>query len=155
MKKNRKWSTILAGMVCLICFVGCGKLPDQIGNTSSREKECTKELFAMDTYMTFTAYGENAEQGVEDAIAEVNRLDALWSVSSEEGEIYQINKNGTGKVSQDTCEISCDSVLDYAAYRIVRLSIGSIYCKNKTENVWYSYGFADASALGQRFGHFI
>ena len=130
MKKNRKWSTILAGMVCLICFVGCGKLPDQIGNTSSREKECTKELFAMDTYMTFTAYGENAEQGVEDAIAEVNRLDALWSVSSEEGEIYQINKNGTGKVSQDTCDIleqaqelyvSTDGLFDITVYPLMEL----------------------------------
>lgn len=130
MKRNRKWSALIVGMVCFACFAGCGKMSDQIGNIVLKEKECTKELFAMDTYMTFTAYGENAEQAVEDAIAEVNRLDALWSVSSQDGEIYRINQNGTGKVSEDTSDIlrmaqalykSTDGLFDITVYPLMEL----------------------------------
>ena len=38
-------------------------------------KECTRQLFAMDTVMSFTAYGKNSEQAVDAAMKEVQRLD--------------------------------------------------------------------------------
>ena len=31
-------------------------------------KECTRQLFAMDTVMSFTAYGKNSEQAVDAAM---------------------------------------------------------------------------------------
>ncbi|MBQ0001172.1 MAG: hypothetical protein KBT01_06510, partial [Clostridiales bacterium] len=40
---------------------------------------CERQIFAMDTIMTLTAYGKNGEKAVEEAVEEINRLDALLS----------------------------------------------------------------------------
>lgn len=45
-------------------------------------KECTRQLFAMDTVMSFTAYGKNSEQAVDAAVKEVQRLDELLSTGN-------------------------------------------------------------------------
>lgn len=63
---------------------------------------CEKQLFAMDTYMTFEARGAKAEEAVDAAIEEVKRLDALLSTGSASSEVYGINSNGGGAVSKDT-----------------------------------------------------
>ncbi len=63
---------------------------------------CTKELFAMDTYMSFTAYGRNGEKAVDAAIREVQRLDALLSTGDASSEVSRINAAGGGKMSEDT-----------------------------------------------------
>ena len=62
----------------------------------------TEDIFAMDTFMTVTAYGTNAKKAVSEAIKEIQRLDALLSVKSESGEVYAINQNGGGTLSKDT-----------------------------------------------------
>ena len=46
---------------------------------ADESQEASKDVFAMDTYMTLTAYGENAKEAVEAGIAEIQRLDALLS----------------------------------------------------------------------------
>ncbi|MCD8364412.1 MAG: FAD:protein FMN transferase [Clostridiales bacterium] len=69
---------------------------------SSEEESYTQDFFAMDTYMTLTAYGENAQAAVEAGIAEINRLDALLSTGDENSEIYQINEAGGGVLSDET-----------------------------------------------------
>ena len=48
-------------------------------------------LFAMNTYMTFTAYGENSEAALESAKQKIKELESLWSVTDEDSEIYQAN----------------------------------------------------------------
>ena len=62
----------------------------------------TIDIFAMDTYMTLTAYGEECSEALADAEAEIHRLDALLSVGNEKSEVYQINNSGTGSISKDT-----------------------------------------------------
>lgn len=52
--------------------------------------------------MTLQAYGAEGEAGVTAAEAEIRRLDALLSVSSQEGDIYQLNHQRKGEVTQDT-----------------------------------------------------
>ncbi len=69
------------------------------------QKVCTKQLFAMDTFMSFTAYGKNCEKAVDAAIAEVERLDALLSTGKETSEVSRINAAGGGEVSEDTAVI--------------------------------------------------
>lgn len=64
--------------------------------------EAQKEIFAMDTYMTLTGYGERSQEAVEAAAAEIVRLDEMLSVGNENSEIAQINRNGKGKISEDT-----------------------------------------------------
>lgn len=61
-----------------------------------------KEIFAMDTYMTLTGYGERSQEAVDAAIAEIERLDEMLSVGNEDSEIALINKNGRGMISEDT-----------------------------------------------------
>ncbi len=44
---------------------------------ADKETEASKDLFAMDTYMTLTAYGEHAQEAVDKAAERVEALDAL------------------------------------------------------------------------------
>ena len=51
-------------------------------------------FFAMDTYMAISVEGENAEEALEAAEARVRELEALWSVTDENSEIYALNHAG-------------------------------------------------------------
>ena len=68
---------------------------------SDAEKQ-SRDIFAMDTYMTVTAYGEHASDAVDKAESEIKRLDALLSTGKETSEVYQLNQDGEGVVSDDT-----------------------------------------------------
>ena len=82
----------------------------------------------MDTYMTVTAYGPNAETAVDQAQQEIERLDALLSTGEETSEVAQINANGGGTLSEDTTYLlersldlydSTNGVFDIAIYPIM------------------------------------
>lgn len=64
-------------------------------------------LFAMDTYMTFTAYGLRAEAALEACARRVTELEKLLSVTDVESEIYAVNHAGGQwiEVSEETCAI--------------------------------------------------
>lgn len=70
-----------------------------------QNQKCQKQLFAMDTYMEFTAYGRGGQQAVEKAAKEVQRLDALLSAQNEESQVYALNQRGSLEVSDDLAEI--------------------------------------------------
>lgn len=90
---------MLPGVLCLLS--GCA------GGTEQEEESsvCTRQLFAMDTYMDFTAYGENGGKAVNEAMEEVERLDALLSTGSASSEISRLNSAGSMEVSEDTAFI--------------------------------------------------
>lgn len=54
-------------------------------------KAVQKEIFAMDTVMTLTAYGKNAEQGLNDAIGEINRVQRELDPELEGSTVWQLN----------------------------------------------------------------
>ena len=56
--------------------------------------QSTQEIFAMDTYMSLTAYGSNSEEAVNKAVQEINRLDEMFSVGNEDSDVTKINENG-------------------------------------------------------------
>ena len=68
----------------------------------SREEKQSRDIFAMDTYMTVTAYGEHASEAVEKAETEIKRLDGMLSTGNENSEVYKLNQNGEAVVSDDT-----------------------------------------------------
>ena len=70
-----------------------------------QNRKCQKQLFAMDTYMEFTAYGKNCEKAVDAAIEEVQRLDEMLSAQNEESEVYALNEKGSLKVSDDLASL--------------------------------------------------
>ncbi|MDD7389229.1 MAG: FAD:protein FMN transferase [Lachnospiraceae bacterium] len=103
MKKQKKLiCMMLVCMLLLPILSGCGKGGLSDGTESGTVPEAQKELFAMDTYMTFTGYGEKCQEAVDAAAAEIERLDELLSVGDTDSEIAQINQNGKGRISEDT-----------------------------------------------------
>lgn len=65
------------------------------------DKEASKDIFAMDTYMTVTAYGDQAQEAVNEAGAEIERLDNMLSTGNEESEIAKLNQSGSATLSED------------------------------------------------------
>lgn len=91
---------------------------------------CTRQLYAMDTVMGFTAYGKNCEEAVEAAIEEVQRLDALLSTGNDASEISALNEKGEGEVSADTAALfqrgmelyeDTGGAFDFTIYPLMRL----------------------------------
>lgn len=62
----------------------------------------SRDIFAMDTYMTLTAYGKNARKALDEAVDEINNIEQLVSTGIDSSEVSQINKNGKGSVSETT-----------------------------------------------------
>ena len=69
---------------------------------AGEEKSASRDIFAMDTYMTLTAYGENAKKALDAAVDEINNIEQLVSTGIDSSEVSQINKNGKGSVSETT-----------------------------------------------------
>ena len=71
---------------------------------TDRNTENETDLFAMYTYMTLKAYGENSKSALEKASAKIRELEELLSVTDENSEIFGLN-SADGKrteISDDT-----------------------------------------------------
>ncbi|MBE6970761.1 MAG: FAD:protein FMN transferase [Ruminococcaceae bacterium] len=79
----------------------------------SQPKEQTLQIFAMDTVMDFYAVGENAEETLNAAAQEINRLEALLSRTRTGSEVSAINGGGSVTVSHETASL-LRSALQYA-----------------------------------------
>lgn len=105
---------LASAVVASMLLTGCGTASNTKHTGSASETQTTnstttsstqpvsQEIFAMDTYMTVTAYGDNAQKGVTDAVAEIQRLDNLLSIGKEDSEISKLNKSGSAALSDDT-----------------------------------------------------
>ena len=69
-----------------------------------KAEEASRDLFAMDTYMSVSAYGngEAANAAADAAVSEINRLDALFSVGIETSDIAVLNSQKQAAVSAET-----------------------------------------------------
>lgn len=59
----------------------------------------SKELYAMDTYMTVKAYGGNASEALSESVKTIQELDSLLSTGDEGSEIYALNHSGSAILS--------------------------------------------------------
>lgn len=139
--KNRKVLLITA-ILCTALFTGCTSKADSSAtkenNTENTEsssqsddadsQEASTELFAMDTYMSLKAYGENAQEAVDAAADEIKRLDEVLSTGDENSDVGQINANGGGSLTDDTSYLlersmelyeKTDGLFDIAIYPIM------------------------------------
>ena len=96
----KRITAILMGIGISLAFAGC----------TSQSLEGQQEqvnFFGMDTYMTITAYGEDAGEAVEEAQARILKLEKEWSVTDESSQIYQANHSGESPVtlSDDTRDV--------------------------------------------------
>lgn len=79
----------------LLCLTGC----------SVREVKQEKQIFAFDTIMSFTAYGERAAEGIQKVADQMNVLERRWSVTDKESEIAKLNQGQSVLLSEDTRKI--------------------------------------------------
>ncbi|MEZ4357073.1 MAG: FAD:protein FMN transferase [Eubacteriales bacterium] len=97
MKKLRQKAMLAVSVIILATVIsGC----------NATEKKQEKQIFAMDTVMTLTAYGENAKEALDESIIQINQLESLLSATKEGSDIYNINNNAGEyvEVSDDTLE---------------------------------------------------
>ena len=88
---------ILAAFLLLLCLVGCTPQPESY----------TADFFAMDTFMSITAYGES-EQAAQDTAVQleqrINALEPALSRTREDSDLYRLNHadGAACEVSEDT-----------------------------------------------------
>lgn len=107
----------MAVLLSAVFLTGCNtSLNNTVTDSKTEENSISQEsdsFFAMDTYMTVTAYGddESAKKAVSEARKEIERLDALLSTGKSDSEIGILNETGSYKVSEDT-EVLIKKALD-------------------------------------------
>ncbi len=102
-RMKRKKTTIFKRTITITIFIiivffaaGCNK-----SIYISDDTRYKKDFFAMDTYMEFTAYGKNAEEGLEKAIERVEEIEKIFSVTNKDSEVYAVNHR-----TENTVQIS-------------------------------------------------
>ena len=122
---KRIMSVILGTLGLLIAALCIRQYGKEDGGTA-----CTRQPFAMDTVMSFTAYGPKAEEAVDAAMKEIERLDALLSTGNESSEISQLNAAGSFLISEDTLKLleeaesirqSTGGLFDVTVYPLMQL----------------------------------
>ncbi|MCR0335959.1 hypothetical protein MKA38_08790 [[Clostridium] innocuum] len=66
------------------------------GTEGTTEEEHKVGVFAMGTYMTLTVYGESAEAALTISENRIKELEALWSTTDENSDIYKVNQSSGG-----------------------------------------------------------
>ena len=109
---KRYLALILIGLSLMLS--GCGNPEDMSAAEQPAEiPSASRDVFAMDTYMTVTCYGTQCEAAVDAAAEEIVRLDELLSVGSPQSEIFGVNTSGSGVVSEDTAMMIEKSIALY------------------------------------------
>ena len=104
MTKGLRWGrtwialAVLAALVLPVC-TGC----------SQKETKMETSIFAMDTVMNLTFYGDDSEaslKGVqEELVEEIYSLEDKLSTTKEESELYALNEQGQASLSPETAEL--------------------------------------------------
>ncbi len=101
---------------------GCG---------NKQEDVVHEQIFAMDTVMDITIYGENRDAAVAKVKARINELNHIFSVNDKTSDVSKINENAGRpvKVSEDTHRIiqeaiemskSTDGLFDISVFPVVK-----------------------------------
>ena len=123
MKKNLLICLIMS--VVLLCSCSLSEKSD-----TPTENGNTTELFAMDTYMTLTAYGDNSQQALNSAKNKITSLDKTLSVGDKNSDVYKLNHSGKCKFSKETADIfkeskeickNTDGAFNPAVYPLMKL----------------------------------
>jgi len=95
----RKRALLLTGALffaaAALGLTGCGGgLPAGLpaAGVGKAGQAAKRDVFAMDTFMTMTAYGPGAEAALEQGEAEIRRLDSLFSTGKPDSELGRLNQ---------------------------------------------------------------
>lgn len=98
----KRFACLILAALTALSLAACG--------TQKRE---TLELFAMDTYMTLTAAGENAAGTLTQASQIINTLEASLSRTIDTSDVAQLNRNGHAVLGYESAALLA-SALQYA-----------------------------------------
>ena len=103
----RKFCALALTVLLAVSAAGCGTMdPDEAAESI--------QVIAMDTAMTFTAYGVNSTKADYAAEEEVYRLEAMLSRTDEESPVAQLNSQGTAEVDGELWALM-ETAMDYTA----------------------------------------
>lgn len=135
-RKNNRLRIAGFAMALALLISGCGGAEGQVSGSSgenvqnSSDEAVTRDVFAMDTYMSVTAYGPHAEDAVHAAVEEIRSIDDMLSTGNEDSEVSRINRDGGGTLSEDGCALlkrslelyeETDGKFDISIYPIMQL----------------------------------
>lgn len=120
----------IAALICVFLPAVSCKAGNNVKNEDNAVP-CTRDVFAMDTYMNLTAYGSNAEKALDDAERRILQLESEFSATSETSEIWKLDhSNGEAiELKDDTAELigkaldMCDKTcgcLDITIYPVLK-----------------------------------
>ena len=103
MKRSNRIKLLALCAILILVGIICTFLPNK-GDAASGKK-VSDSLLAMDTYMSFTAYGENAPTAIDQAKSLVLECEKNWSVTDPESEISHLNAEGRRTLTAVTAEL--------------------------------------------------
>ena len=105
---------VIAILLLLVMIAGCAQREsadpteedaknnsETIVDVGQSSEPISRDVFAMDTYMTLTAYGKDAQAALDEAEQELLRLDESLAAEREDSEIARLNKEGEAELSED------------------------------------------------------
>ena len=93
MKTKAIITCLVTAATIILCSCSSGK---------AEEKKISSEIFAMDTVMTLTAFGDRAEEAVKAAEDEIYRLEHMFSAEDKSSDIFRLNQKKSIKLNEDT-----------------------------------------------------
>ncbi|MCR5272503.1 MAG: FAD:protein FMN transferase [Lachnospiraceae bacterium] len=121
-RETKKTIYIIASLLTVLCLGGCGA-------KKAEAEEETINLFAMDTIMSITAYGENASEALSEAKSEITDIENAVSATIETSEVYKLNEEKKVTASEDTISIieqslkiseMTDGLFDVSIYPVMK-----------------------------------
>lgn len=95
----RKILLALLAAACVL-ITACGE---------AKPDKAERSFYAMNTFMSVTAYGSDSEKAVAEVQSRISELEGLWSVTDDGSEIYAINHGGLSEISE-VSEVTRDIV---------------------------------------------
>lgn len=110
-RKSNRPILILSGIIVMVLISASLAIilffPEMLQPSTGDQSEATTGIFAMDTYITMTAYGWNAETALSDAEDRLVKLEQPWSVTDSDSDIYVVNHSDgqAVNISEETAEL--------------------------------------------------
>ncbi|MBQ9562078.1 MAG: FAD:protein FMN transferase [Lachnospiraceae bacterium] len=91
-------TAVLLGLLA-VCLLAGLLLKTILGK--EEKTEYREEIFAMDTVMSFSAYGKHAEKAVVETVRRMSELEALYSTEKAGSDVARLNAAGSAEVSPE------------------------------------------------------
>lgn len=95
---KRRISLLFFLFFSMASFTACQRAKTAKENETVAEKQ----FYAINTYISLTAYGSEAEAALSGAEEQIRELEDLWSVTEEQSEIYRLNHHQENSMTVST-----------------------------------------------------